>query len=62
LAAIFARAVRGHWAIGNGLHWALDAALQVDAAVKRKDPGAENSAIPVEIALNVLRRHNHKKP
>lgn len=36
-AAAFAKAVRGHWAVENGLHWVLDTAFQGDNARARKD-------------------------
>lgn len=52
----FARAVRAHWAIENGLHWVLDVTFDEDRARNRKDHGPENLAILRKLALNVLRR------
>jgi predicted transposase YbfD/YdcC len=52
----FARAVRDHWSIENGLHWVLDVAFDEDRARNRKDHGPENLAIIRKLALNVLRR------
>ena len=54
-AAAFAKAVRGHWAIENSLHWVLDTTFQEDAVRTRKDHGPENLAIIRKLALNVLK-------
>lgn len=54
-AQAFARAVRAHWAIENGLHWVLDMAFDEDRARARKDHAAENLAIIRKLALNVLK-------
>lgn len=54
-AEAFARAVRQHWAIENGLHWVLDMAFDEDRARNRKDHGAENLATLRKLALNVLK-------
>ena len=35
----FARAVRGHWAIENSLHWILDVTFDEDRARNRRDHG-----------------------
>jgi len=40
----FARAVRGHWAIENNLHWVLDVSYREDENRSRKDHTAENLA------------------
>ncbi len=42
--ADFARAVRGHWAIENNLHWVLDVSYREDENRSRKDHTAENLA------------------
>lgn len=55
-AAAFARAVRAHWGIENGVHWVLDVDFDEDRARNRKDHGPENLAIIRKLALNVLRR------
>jgi predicted transposase YbfD/YdcC len=39
----FARAVRGHWAIENSLHWVLDVTFDEDRARNRRDNGPETS-------------------
>lgn len=51
----FAKAVRAHWSIENGLHWVLDTAFDEDRARNRKDHGAENLAVLRKLALNLLR-------
>jgi predicted transposase YbfD/YdcC len=51
----FARAVRGHWGIENGLHWVLDVAFGEDASRVRKDHGPENLAWLRRVALSLLR-------
>jgi predicted transposase YbfD/YdcC len=55
-AEAFAKAVRAHWSIENGLHWVLDVTFDEDRARNRKDHGAENLAILRKLALNVLKR------
>jgi predicted transposase YbfD/YdcC len=44
----FAQVIRGHWAIENQLHWALDVTFGEDASRVRKDHSPAN--------LNVLRK------
>jgi predicted transposase YbfD/YdcC len=55
-AAQFARAVRVHWSIENGVHWVLDVVFDEDGARNRKDHGAESLAVIRKLALNVLKR------
>jgi len=52
----FAKAVRAHWSIENGVHWVLDVVFDEDRARNRKDHGAENLAVIRKLALNVLKR------
>ena len=52
----FAKAVRAHWGIENGVHWVLDMVFDEDRARNRKDHGAENLAVLRKLALNVLKR------
>ena len=59
--ADFARGVRGHWGIENGLHWVLDIAFREDESRVRKDHGAENMAVLRHIALNLLKRERSKR-
>jgi predicted transposase YbfD/YdcC len=57
----FARGVRGHWSIENGLHWVLDIAFREDESRVRKEHGAENMAVLRHIALNLLKRERSKR-
>src|SRR3712207_2145751 len=56
----FARAVRGHWGIENGLHWVLDVAFGEDASRVRKDHGPENLAWLRRVAVSLLRAEPSK--
>jgi len=55
-AATFARAVRGHWAVENGLHWVLDVVFGEDQSRARTGFAAENLAATRRLAVNLLRR------
>jgi len=55
-AEAFAKAVRAHWSIENGVHWVLDVTFDEDRARNRKDHGPENLATIRKLALNVLKR------
>ncbi len=57
----FARAVRGHWGIENGLHWVLDIAFREDGCRARKDHSAQNFAIVRHLALNLLKQERTAK-
>lgn len=56
----FARAVRAHWAIENGLHWVLDVTFDEDRARNRRDNGPENLAILRRLTLNLLNKARPK--
>ena len=56
----FARAVRGHWAIENSLHWVLDVTFDEDRARNRRDNGPENLAILRRLTLNLLNKARPK--
>lgn len=51
----FGRAVRGHWAVENNLHWSLDVTFREDDCRIRVGNGAENFSRLRRIALNLLR-------
>jgi len=51
----FARAVRGHWGIENGLHWILDVSFREDDSRLRKDHGPENFALVRRLAASLLK-------
>lgn len=50
-----AKAVRGHWAIENQLHWVLDVTFGDDQSRLRKGHGAKNMAIVRHFAINLIR-------
>ena len=52
----FARAVRGHWAVENGLHWVLDVVCGEDQSRARTGHAAENLAATRRLAVSLLRR------
>ena len=53
--------IRGHWAVENNLHWALDVSFAEDAARHRKGHSAQNFSRLRRIALNLLSRETTKK-
>lgn len=55
-AAQFARAVRGHWGVENGLHWVLDVVFGEDQSRARTGHAAENLAATRRLAVNLLKR------
>jgi len=57
----FARAVRGHWAVENSLHWVLDVQMGEDDSRARTGYAAENLAALRRLALNLLKREATKK-
>jgi predicted transposase YbfD/YdcC len=60
-AATFARAVRGHWAIENTLHWSLDVSFAEDQCRVRSGYAAENLAILRHMSINILKGETTKK-
>jgi predicted transposase YbfD/YdcC len=59
-AAAYARYVRGHWGIENGLHWVLDVSFDEDRSRMRTDHSAENMALLRRLALSLLKQHGGK--
>ena len=57
----FARAVRGHWAIENSLHWVLDVTMNEDACPIYRGDAAEILACIRHMALNMLRAETSRK-
>jgi predicted transposase YbfD/YdcC len=55
-AATFARAVRGHWRVENGLHWVLDVVFGEDQSRARSGFAVENLAATRRLAVNLLCR------
>lgn len=60
-AAVFADAVRSHWAIENKLHWILDTTFNEDQSRLRVGHGAKNMAVVRHFALNLVRHVNDKR-
>lgn len=54
-AELFAKAVRNHWGIENGLHWTLDMAFREDECRIRKGYAPENFSVLRQMALNLLK-------
>jgi len=57
----FARAVRGHWAIENSLHWVLDVQCGEDRSRARAGHAAANLATLRRLALNLLKQDRTKR-
>ncbi|WP_061769868.1 ISAs1 family transposase [Serratia symbiotica] len=57
----FARAVRGHWRIGNSLHWVLDVLINEDASLICRGEAAEILCCMRHIALNILHTEKTRK-
>src|SRR5690349_8872062 len=57
----FARAVRGHWAVENSLHWVLDVQMGEDDSRARTGYAAENLATLRRLALNLLKGEKIRK-
>lgn len=55
-AADFARWVRGHWDIENGLHWVLDVVFREDRSRIRAANAGANLALVRRVAVALLRR------
>jgi predicted transposase YbfD/YdcC len=57
----FARAVRGHWQIENGLHWVLDIAFGDDDSRVRVGHAAENLELLRHLPLSLLKQERSEK-
>jgi predicted transposase YbfD/YdcC len=55
-AAEFARWVRGHWDIENGLHWVLDVVFREDRSRIRRENAGANLAMIRRVAVSLLGR------
>lgn len=56
----FARAIRGHWGIENGLHWTLDMTFREDESRIRGEKIRENFAWLNRLAVSLLKQHPAK--
>ena len=54
-AALFAKAVRGHWAIENQCHWVLDVVFQEDQSRARSGNASANLGLLRRLALNLIK-------
>jgi predicted transposase YbfD/YdcC len=54
--ALFAKAVRGHWAIENQCHWVLDVVFREDHSRARSGHAIANLGLLRRLALNILRQ------
>jgi len=57
----FARAVRGHWAIENSLHWVLDVTFNEDQSRAQDRRLADNLATLRRLAVGLLKQHPSKE-
>lgn len=57
----FAKSVRGHWGVENGLHWSLDVIFREDAHRYQQRIGAANLSLMRKIALAVLTKDKTTK-
>jgi predicted transposase YbfD/YdcC len=60
-AATFAKAVRGHWALQNTLHWSLDVSFNEDQCRVRAGCAAQNLALLRHMTINILKADTAKK-
>jgi predicted transposase YbfD/YdcC len=51
----YARWVRGHWGIENGLHWVLDVTFREDDCRLREGHGPQNLALLRRVAVSLLK-------
>ena len=54
--ALFAKAVRGHWAVENQCHWVLDIVFREDQSRARTGHAVANLGLLRRLALNLLRQ------
>lgn len=60
-AKVALRAVRGHWAIENSLHWVLDVSFREDSCRIRAENATENMATLRHMVLNLLKQEQSCK-
>lgn len=58
-AEAFARIVRGHWQVENGLHWVKDVVLRDDACTTKAGYAPENLSLLRSLAITLYRLHGH---
>jgi len=57
----FAKAVRGHWGVENGLHWVMDVVFKEDDDRNRTGFAQNNLALIRRIALNLIKQEKTQK-
>ncbi len=60
-AKLFAKSVRSHWGVENGLHWQLDMSFREDESRMRKGHSQENFVVMRHVALNLLKNDKRFK-
>ena len=60
-ARLFAKGVRSHWGIENGLHWVLDVAFREDDSRVRMGHAPENFSLLRHIAINAVKQEKTAK-
>lgn len=55
----FARIVRGHWQVENGLHWVKDVVQGDDGCTSKAGFAPENLSLLRSLALTLYRLHGH---
>ena len=58
---LFAKSVRGHWAIENTLHWCLDVTFREDDSRLRNRHAADNVAWLKRFAISLLKQQTDKE-
>jgi predicted transposase YbfD/YdcC len=58
---LFARAVRGHWPVGNSCHWSLDVTFREDDARVRERALGSSIMWPYRFTLSLLKQHPDRR-
>ena len=58
---LFARAVRGHWSVGNSCHWSLDVTFREDDSRLRERVLGSNLMWLYRFTLSLLKQHPDKR-
>lgn len=58
--ARIAHAIRSHWVVENGFHWALDVVFDEDRSRKRVGNAAENYSRLMRVVMSLLKRDRQR--
>ena len=58
---LFARAVRGHWAVENACHWTLDVTFREDDSRVRERVLGSNITWLYRFTLSILKQHPDRR-